>query len=111
MLGEVSRLSLTTPGSSTKGSLGAVSDVELEVTHRGVGPLAFVALHPEGSEGADTPSKFWLKAVLSGPTTDSDAEACPPPPSLLEPVAVLASVLPHVALVVELTTCACTLVL
>lgn len=74
MLGESSLLSLTTAGSSTKAALGAVSGVEVEFTQSGEGPLAFVALHPAGRAGAVTPSKLSLNTVVSGPTTDSDAE-------------------------------------
>src|SRR5262245_47075603 len=111
MLGESRRLSLTAPGSSTKAVFGAVSGVEVDVTQSGEAPLAFVAVQPDGSEGADTPSKLWLKFVVSGPTTDSKAADCPEPPSVLVKLAVLDNVAPQEPLVVELTTCARVLVL
>jgi hypothetical protein len=68
MVGESSRLSLTTPGLSTKAAFGGVSAAgggmpELEVVHRGAGPGAFVAVQPAGSAGAVTPSKFWVYVV------------------------------------------------
>jgi hypothetical protein len=58
-----SRLSLTTAGSSIKTALGAVSaggigSPELEVTHSGGGPSAFVASQPPGNSGGVTKSKF-----------------------------------------------------
>src|SRR6476620_3163173 len=58
-----SRLSLTSAGSSMKRALGAVSDggvgsPELEVTHSGGGPSAFVASQPPGNSGGVTKSKF-----------------------------------------------------
>src|SRR6476660_5111429 len=58
-----SRLSLTTAGSSIKTALGAVSaggigSPELEVTHSGGGPSAFVASQPPGNCGGVNASKF-----------------------------------------------------
>ena len=55
------RLSVTTAGSSIKASLGAVSGVVVEVTHRGAPPAALLATQPAGNAGAVTPSKFSLK--------------------------------------------------
>src|SRR5438093_4118 len=68
MLGELSCLSLIAAGSSTNAALGDVSAAgdglpELEVTHSGAGPLAFVAVHPAGKAGGVTPSKFSLNVV------------------------------------------------
>jgi hypothetical protein len=116
MLGESRRLSLTTAGSSTKAafgieSAGGVGTPELEVTHSGAGPAAFVAVHPAGSAGGVTPSKFWLNIVTSGPTTATEAGAEPDPPSVDVNDAVLLSVVPHVALVVLVVTCTCVLAL
>ena len=68
MLGESSRLSLTTWGLSMKAAFGAESKggggkPELEVVHSGAGPWAFVAVQPAGSWGGVTPSKAWLNVV------------------------------------------------
>jgi hypothetical protein len=68
MLGESSRLSLTTPGLSTKAAFGGVSAggvgmPELDVCHSGGGPSAFVAVQPAGNAGGVTPSKFSLNVV------------------------------------------------
>ena len=62
MLGESSRLSLTTWGLSTKAAFGAVSKGGVgipvfDVVHSGAGPWAFVAVQPAGSAGGVTPSK------------------------------------------------------
>ena len=69
MLGESSRLSLTTCGLSTKAAFGGVSAggvgmPEFEVCHSGGGPSAFAAVHPAGSAGGVTPSKFSLNVVV-----------------------------------------------
>src|SRR6266545_2445751 len=100
MLGESRRLSLTTAGSSTNAAFGAESAggagvPALEVTHSGPGPAALVAVHPAGSAGAVTPSKFSLNKVTSGPTTATEAGAEPDPPSVDVNDAVLLSVVPH----------------
>jgi hypothetical protein len=60
--GELSRLSLTTAGSSTYAEFGAESAAGegvplLDVVHSGAGPEAFVAVQPAGSAGGVTPSK------------------------------------------------------
>ena len=62
---ESSRLSLTTAGSSTNAALGNVSaggmgTPEFDVIHKGGGPSASVAIHPGGSAGGVTLSKFSL---------------------------------------------------
>jgi hypothetical protein len=116
MLGESRRLSLTPPGSSTKAafgieSAGGVGTPELEVTHSGAGPAAFVAVQPAGNAGGVTPSKFSLNVVTSGPTTATEAGAEPDPPSVDVNEAVLSSVVPHVPLVVLVVTCTWVLVL
>ena len=56
-------MSLTTAGSSMNAAFGAVSEAgagvpAFEVTQSGAGPLALVAVHPAGSAGTVTPSKF-----------------------------------------------------
>ena len=116
MLGESSRLSLTTAGSSTKAALGiesagGVGTPAFEVTQSGAGPLAFAAVHPAGSTGGMTPSKFSLNTVTSGERTATEAEAEPDPPSDDVNEAVLLSVAPHVPLVVLVVTCTCVLAL
>src|SRR5436190_9319225 len=64
MFGVSSRLSLTTAGSFTKASFGAVSGVVVEVTHKiPSGFMALAATQPAGNAGAVTPSKFSLKTV------------------------------------------------
>ncbi len=68
MLGDSSRLSLTTWGLSMNAAFGAESNggggkPELEVVHSGAGPWAFVAVQPAGSWGGVTPSKAWLNVV------------------------------------------------
>ena len=70
MVGESSRLSLTSSGSSTKAALGSESaggggSPASEVTQSGAGPEPFV-VHPAGSAGGVTPSKFWLNRVTCG---------------------------------------------
>jgi hypothetical protein len=75
MLGESSRLSLTVPGLSTKAAFGGVSKggvgmPELEVSHSGGGPSAFVAVQPAGRAGGVTPSKFSVN-VVSGTAHDA----------------------------------------
>src|SRR4030095_2355336 len=110
MLGESRRLSLTTVGSLTKAAFGSesadgVGTPELEVTHRGAGPLAFVAVQPAGSAGGVTPAKFSLDAMTRGRTTATEAGAEPDPPSVDVNEAVLLRVVPHVALLVLVVTC------
>ena len=61
---ESSRLSLTTPGSSTNAALGGVSaggigSPELDVTQSGGGPKALVANQSGGNMGGTTLSKFF----------------------------------------------------
>ena len=68
MLGESSRLSLTTWGLSMNAAFGAESKggggkPVLELVHNGAGPWAFVAVQPAGSWGGVTPSKAWLNVV------------------------------------------------
>src|SRR5512132_3109679 len=109
MIGESRRLSLTTAGSFTNAAFGAesaggVGAPELEVTHSGAGPLAFVEVHPAGSAGEVTLSKFSLNTVTSGPTTATEAGAEPDPPSVDVNEAVLLSVVPHVPPVVLVVT-------
>ena len=58
-------MSLTTFGSSTKAELGAEQGDTVEVTQSGAGPEALAAVHPAGSAGAITPSKFSLKTVVA----------------------------------------------
>ena len=62
-LGVSRRLSLTTEGSFTKASLGALSGVVVEVTQSGDGPVALAAIQLAGKAGAVTPSKFSANAV------------------------------------------------
>ena len=69
MLGESSRLSLTTWGLSTKAAFGGVSKGGVgipvfDVVHSGAGPSSFVAVQPGGSAGGVTPSKFSLNVVV-----------------------------------------------
>ena len=69
MLGESSRLSLTTWGLSTKAAFGAVSKGGVgipvcDVVQSGAGPWSFVAVQPGGSAGGVTPSKFSLNVVV-----------------------------------------------
>ena len=64
-MGESSRLSLTTAGSSMNTALGNVSaggmgTPEFDVTHKGGGPCEFVAIQPRGNVGGVTLSKFSL---------------------------------------------------
>jgi hypothetical protein len=113
--GEVSRLSLIEPGSSTNAAFGAesadgVGVPVLEVVQRAPPPVAFAAVHPAGNAGAATPSKLWLNTVLGAPRTRIDAEALADPAFVLVTEAVLASVAPQVALEVSLTTWAWVLV-
>src|SRR4029077_13243922 len=67
---ESSRLSLTTAGSSMNAALGGESagglgTPELDVTHIGGGPSAFVASQPGGNAGGVTLSKFSLNPTGS----------------------------------------------
>src|ERR1700681_4584621 len=65
MFGVSSRLSLTTAGSFTKASFGAVSGVVVEVTHKiPSGFMALAATQPAGNAGAVTPSKLSFNTVL-----------------------------------------------
>jgi hypothetical protein len=65
--GESSRLSLTTAGLFTHAALGSESaggagNPEFELCHKTIsGSTALVAVHPAGSAGGVTPSKFSLK--------------------------------------------------
>src|ERR1044071_4750207 len=64
MFGVSRSLSLTTPGSLTNASFGAVSGVVVEVTHKiPSGLMALAATQPVGNAGAVTASKFSLKTV------------------------------------------------
>ena len=69
MLGESSRLSLTTWGLSTKAAFGGVSKGGVgipvfDVVHSGAGPWSFVAVQPAGNAGGVTPSKSSLNVVV-----------------------------------------------
>src|ERR1700681_3914987 len=64
MFGVLRYLSLIPSWSGMKASLGAVSGVTTEVTHRVGSPEAFVATQPAGRAGAVTPSKFCANVVL-----------------------------------------------
>src|ERR1044071_2797024 len=70
MVGESSRLSLIAPGSLTKAAFGnesaeGVGAPEFQVTQKTESGLtAFVAVHPAGSAGTVTPSKFSRKIVV-----------------------------------------------
>jgi hypothetical protein len=60
-------LSLIVAGSLTNASLGAVSGVVVEVTHKiESGLTALLATHPVGKAGAVTPSKLSFKTVAHG---------------------------------------------
>src|SRR5436190_458255 len=64
MFGVSRCLSLTTAGSFTNASFGAVSGVVVEVTHKiPSGFMTLAATQPAGNAGAVTPSKFSLKTV------------------------------------------------
>src|SRR5215468_9518244 len=68
MLGESSRLSLTTCGSSTTAEFGGVSNPgggkpPFDVTQSGGGPWSFVAVQPAGRSGGVTPSNASLNVV------------------------------------------------
>src|SRR5947209_7768169 len=76
ILGEFRRLSDTTAGSSTNAEFGAVSETVPSVTQSGAGPAALEAVHPAGSDGAVTPSKFSVN------TTEVPAQAVPTPPAV-----------------------------
>jgi hypothetical protein len=63
---ESSRLSLTTPGSSTNAAFGGVSaggvgSPELDVTQNGGGPKALVANQSGGNMGGTTLSKYSVR--------------------------------------------------
>src|SRR6266446_6655741 len=70
MSGVSRRLSLTTAGSLMKAELGVesatgVGSPEFEVTHRiPSGSTALAAVHPAGSAGTVTPSKFSKKTLV-----------------------------------------------
>src|SRR6187551_1875694 len=80
MLGELSRLSLTPCGLSTKAEFGGVSKAgggmpEFDVTQSGGGGSgSFIAVQPAGSAGGVTPSKFSLN-VVSGCTQEAVPES------------------------------------
>jgi hypothetical protein len=83
MIGESSRLSLITAGSSMKAALGSesatgVGTPEFDVTHSGAGPTAFIAAQPAGSAGGVTLSKFSLKGTHA-PRRKTVAIASPVP--------------------------------
>src|SRR5437667_8838747 len=68
MASESSSLSLTTAGSSINAALGSVSaggigTPELDVTHNGGGPWAFVAVQSGGNPGGVTSSKCSLNST------------------------------------------------
>jgi hypothetical protein len=107
MLGESSRLSLTPSGSSTKAVFGALSAPVLLVTQSGADPVAFAAVQPAGSAGAETASKLCESAVVTGPSTVVSAEPCPVPPSVDVNEAVFVNDEPQLAAAVGLTTCTC----
>jgi len=119
--GESSRLSLTTAGSLTNAAFGnesatGVGTPEFDVTQSmPSGSTAFVAVHPEGSAGGVTLSKFSLKRPTRVPTTLTEAMALPllPPgqPLLIVNEAVLVRVEPQVSGVVLLITWARVVVL
>ena len=81
-------------GSSIKASLGAVSGVVVDVTHKGAPPAALAATHPLGSAGAVTESKFSLNTV---PPQVGDADAA----EVAVAVAVAVDVAVAVAVAVE----------
>lgn len=58
-------------GNEMAGGAGAPA---LEVTQRGAGPDAFVAIHPAGKAGATTPSKFWLDETTVVPSVKVQVE-------------------------------------
>jgi hypothetical protein len=79
MLGDSSRLSLTTWGLSTKAAFGGVSEggvgmPEFDVTQNGGGPWSFVAVQPAGRAGGVTPSKF-SEYVVTGSAQEALPEA------------------------------------
>ena len=61
--GETSSVSPTVAGSGANAAFGAVSGVVVDVTHGTSAPVA-VLVHPAGSAGAVTPSKFSVKTTL-----------------------------------------------
>ena len=75
--------------------------IESDVAHNGAAPLALVAVHPSGSAGGFTLSKFSLKTTLAMVT---EAEALPEPLLLLMNEDVLVRISPQSAAVVLLTT-------
>jgi hypothetical protein len=96
-------------------SATGVGTPEFEVTQNiESGLIALAAIHPAGSVGGVTASKFSLKIVPSGPVTLTEAVALPlPEPEqalVMLNEAVLLSVAPHVFEVVELITWACVIV-
>jgi hypothetical protein len=83
--GESSRLSLTTVGSLINAALGSESAAGVGVPVAEVaqsiisGSIALVAVHPAGSTGGVTLSKFSLKMFPRGPITLIEALALPLP--------------------------------
>jgi hypothetical protein len=78
---ESSRLSLTTAGSSTNAALGNVSagrmgTPEFDVTHKGGGPCAFVAIQPGGNAGGVTLSKFSLHITANKQGGEHEGVGC-----------------------------------
>jgi hypothetical protein len=81
---ESSRLSLTTAGSSMNAALGDVSaggigTPEFDVTHKGGGPCAFVAIQPGGTAGGVTLSKFSLHVTGSIQGGEHEGVGCAVP--------------------------------
>src|SRR5438105_6767064 len=90
MFGVSRRLSLTTAGSFTKASFGAVSGVVVEVTHKiPSGFIALAATQPAGKAGAVTPSKLSFNTV---PAHVGDGDAVPPTVAVVVAVAVAVAV-------------------
>jgi hypothetical protein len=81
ILGESSRLSLIASGSFTNAALGAESaggngSPSFEVTQNmPSGSIALVAVHPGGSAGGVTPSKFSLNTVVGSGHRGSETHA------------------------------------
>jgi hypothetical protein len=81
ILGESSRLSLIASGSFTNTALGAESaggngSPSFEVTQNMLsGSIALVAVHPGGSAGGVTPSKFSLNTVVGSGHRGSEMHA------------------------------------
>src|SRR2546423_15689463 len=90
MIGESSRLSLITAGSSIKAALGSesatgVGTPEFEVTHSGAGPCAFIAAQPAGSAGGGPLAKFSVNGAHA-PGRKTVVIASPPPEVAIQPI-------------------------